>query len=701
MRRVEALVGRKRPGGERLGAVAAYARGIPRGPRLLLASLLLLMAAFVWLVSYGYSPPAPGEELSLDQVYALAAENRIHAVELLDEDSQLVGKTCVVPPPTLDRQLESAPVGRGDPAPPPPPCSGPVADFHAAYPGSDVATQQLIEVLTTTTGAKVVVDKQTDVAVVRLLATYIFPLLLLANLFGLIFMWRGGDGMLGDIAGLGSMRRRRQRQQQAGSAITFEDVGGAEQAVAELREVTDYLTHPKTFEAYQLAPPKGMMLLGPPGCGKGLIVQAVAGETGRPLFWVSGRELVQSLAGVGAARVRDLFAQVRAEAPAIVFIDEIDVLASRGGGGGSPGGEDALNQLLVEMDCLEVDTGIVVIAAANRPAMLDPALLRPGRFDRHVIIDLPHVSAREAILKLHARSRPIAEDVDFGLLAEETPGLTGADLAALVNRAEWLALDEGGGDSIESSHLLEALQHVLHASDRHGRLMSAEERKRLAVHHSGHAVVTAALGRNDELQRVSIMSRTRSFTRTRASSEDALPPATAKDMKDQLAMAMGGIAAEELIFGEASTIGESDIGTVTDLTRQMVGLYGMSSSVGRLRIPTRDDGHLASSETPTTLSGRSSEQFEREVKGLIAEAERTANMLVLRHRTDLEGMSLILESEESLEGPALQARLARIRNGQHSSVVAQQHPRHPAHGYRLWGDAAEQTTESQRSDSGG
>lgn len=649
------------------GAEVRSAAGGRWAPRFMLLSLLLLTGVFVWLVNYGYSAPSPGNELSLDEVYRLAAENRINSVELLDEDSQLVGETCaVVPPRPPLRRVRPESGTSGQDAAVPPRCGGPLADFHAAYPGSDLATQQLIEVLTTTTGAKVVVDKQTDVAVVRLLATYVLPLLLLANIFALVIAWRGADGMPVDMAELGSIRRSRRGKPRAGREVTFDDVAGAEEAVAELREVIDYLTDPGRFEGYGVPPPKGVLLFGPSGCGKTLLARAVVGESGVPFFWVSGRELVESLVGVGAARVRDLFRQVRNEAPTIALIEEIDALAGRGRAGAALGAEreQTVNQLLVEMDGLEAGAGVVVMAATSRPDILDPSLLRPGRFDRHVALEPPDLSARESIMKVHARNRPIAEDVDFKLLARRTPGLMGADLANVVNEGALLVSREGESDTISSSHLLEAIQRVLQRPGRRGRLMSADQRKRLAVHESGHAVVTAALGRKEELQRVSVIARGRGLPRSVASSDSDRLVLSAKELKEQLTMAMGGTAAEQLVFGEASTIGEDDIERATFLARQMVGLYGMSSAVGRLRLLTEKNGYAGSGEVVgDSVSGQTREQFDREVKGLLAEAERTANMMLLRHRSNLEGMASRLDIEETLEGAALETRLARVRDG--------------------------------------
>ncbi|MGH9177976.1 MAG: ATP-dependent zinc metalloprotease FtsH, partial [Acidimicrobiales bacterium] len=547
-----------------------------------------------------------------------------------------------------------------------PACSGPPARFHASYPRSDVSTQALIERLARS-GATVVVDKQTGTAVAKLVLTFILPLLLLANLFGLIFLSRGGDSSIADIAGFGKVGRKRQRRRRLATGVTFADVAGAQEAVEELREVTDYLRDPGRFKAYGAAAPKGVLLFGPPGCGKTLLARAVAGESKVAFFSISGAEFVESLVGVGAARVRDLFAQVRDVAPAIVFIDEIDAVGRRRTGEGSSGGEreQTVNQLLVEMDGFEVSGGIVVMGATNRPDILDPALLRPGRFDRHVTLEPPDVHGRQAILELHARNKPMADDADFGHLARRTPGFTGADLANVINEAALLALRQGKGARIAAAQLAEAVQRVLHGPQRRGRLMTAEERTRLAFHEAGHAVVAAALGRRANVHRVSIVARGRGLGHTAVAEDAERVLLTKSELEAHLAVAMAGVAAEELVFGEASTTAQDDVARATDLAREMAGRYGMAPGVGRLRLLRVDDGFLGEPATLDPISGHLQQGFDQEVVAMIERAEQQAGEILDHHRDALDQMATGLEAEETLEGLALDGLLAAVRPGEH------------------------------------
>jgi len=480
--------------------VSTPASGGKRGLRILLVCLLLLVVGFFVLIRSAFRAPSFGREMSLNEVVVAARSGEIRSAILRDEDSQIVGLRCAVPA----TGVPSAPTE------PLPACAGPQTQFHVFYPRSDVDTSELLRALQSR-GARVLVDKQTGKAVTKLVITFIMPLLMLANLFGLIFLWRGGDSSIADIAGFGAIGRKRQRRRFSGTGVSFANVAGADEAVAELREVTDYLQDPAKYEAYGAAAPKGVLLFGPPGCGKTLLARAAAGESDVPFFSISGAEFVESLVGVGAARVRDLFRQVRDVAPAIVFIDEIDAVGRRRGGEGSTGGEreQTVNQLLVEMDGFEITAGIVLMAATNRPDILDPALLRPGRFDRHITVGAPDIAGRQQILELHAKEKPLAADVDFGLLARRTPGFTGADLSNVINEAALLAIREGEGAHIRMANLMEAIQRVIHGPQRRGQLMSVEERRRLAFHESGHAIVSAALGQRSDVHRVSIVARGR------------------------------------------------------------------------------------------------------------------------------------------------------------------------------------------------
>ncbi|MGH2809541.1 MAG: AAA family ATPase, partial [Actinomycetota bacterium] len=384
-----------------------------RSLQTLFVTLLLLIVGFALTIGYAFRNTAEGKQLTLDGVYKLAEDGQIITADLLDEDAQVIGTACSAP-------LTPAAAAQGGQPAQPAGCKGSTNKFFASYPRSDVATSQLIERLATA-GARVDINKQTNKTVAKLIVTFVFPLIILANLFGIIFLARSGESSISDIVGFGKVGKKR-RGGQPRTVVTFKDVAGAEEAVAELSEVIDYLKDPKKFQAYGASAPKGVLLFGPPGCGKTLLARAVAGESGVPFFSMSGAEFVESLVGIGAARVRDLFRQIREAAPAIVFIDEIDAVGRKREGEGSSGGEreQTINQLLVEMDGFEVSEGIVVIAATNRPDILDPALLRPGRFDRHVTLETPDLHGRQKILELHAKGKPVANDVDFASLARRT-----------------------------------------------------------------------------------------------------------------------------------------------------------------------------------------------------------------------------------------------------------------------------------------
>ncbi len=631
-----------------------------RATRLLLLTLLVLAVAFVWLLRTAVQAEDTGAEISLDRVNRFAANGQIISATLLDEDAQVVGKVCESRTPAETGTAITPPV----PADPASRCSGRIVDFRASYPRSDVSTQQLIQNIGA--NAPVVVDKQTDKAVAKLVVTYLLPLLMLANLFGLILVSKGGDSSIAEVAGFGRMARKRQRKERSSTGVTFADVAGAEEAVAELREVIDYLTDPARFEAFGAAPPKGVLLFGPPGCGKTLLARATAGESEVPFFSVSGTEFVESLVGVGAARVRDLFRQVREVAPAIVFIDEIDAVGRRRSGEGSTGGEreQTLNQLLVEVDGFEVTAGVVLMGATNRPDILDPALMRPGRFDRHVTLETPDVHGRKAILELHGRSRPMAPDVDYESLARRTPGFTGADLANVINEAALLTIRAGhaNGTQIGNTHLGEAILRVLHGPQRRGMILTAEERKRLAFHESGHAIVAAAVGHHADVQRVSILARGKGLANAVVTRDAERVLLTRGEIEAELVIAMGGIAAEELYFAESSTTAQDDLDRASRLAVEMVGLYGMSTRSGRRRLLSVDGGYFYGDPVRMEpVSGATLQAFDEEVRRLLDSAEQRASELLAQHRDALGRMAEALEDQETLEGEALAALLAPAR----------------------------------------
>ncbi|MEA2447684.1 MAG: cell division protease FtsH, partial [Actinomycetota bacterium] len=532
-------------------------------------------------------------------------------------------------------------------------------EYWASYPPE--ATPALLGALTTA-GAEVSVDTQAKKQAVRAVSTFLLPLMILANLFALLFSaGRGGGGGIGDVQMFGTIKKGQASKGQ--STVTFDQVAGAQEALIELKEVRDYLQNPAKYRELGATPPKGVLLVGPPGCGKTLLARAVAGEAGVPFFSVAGAEFVESLVGVGAARVRDLFARVRAVAPAIVFIDELDAAgrkrAGGGGGGGSDEREQTLNQMLVEMDGFDVTKGLVVIGATNRPDILDPALLRPGRFDRHITVDQPDAEGRQAILELHARKKPMDPQVDFEYLAKRTPGFSGADLANVINESALLTIRQGK-ETIKMAELEEAIQRVLAGPQRRSRILSDDERNRAAYHESGHAIVAAAAAGHEEIHRVSILARGKGIGLTNVRKETDSLLLTRSELFTDLVTSMGGLASEELIFGEHSTGAEQDLERATDIARDMVGRFGMGTRRRRLLVRGVDD--YLNNETPLAeLSNQTHQEMEAEVDALIADAETEAGRLLKAHRNVLDSLAKRLADEETIEGAALDAILADIR----------------------------------------
>ncbi len=652
--------------------------------------VILLLAAFAWSLNY-LTPRSDGMELTIDQLSALAEENRIETATFLDEDNRLVGTfvaESILPEPKpkkepkkdangADAKGENARGGEGDQAkgkaggdkkepkkPEPKPeeiskAPDGAGEYWLTYPSSDAAFGVLSDMVTAA-GAEVRVEPQTAKNIVRAVSTYLLPLLILAAFFGLLFTaGKGGGSAIGEVMSFGSVGAKRQRKGFV-QPVTFNDVGGEHEAVVELKEVVDYLQNPKRYEEIGAVPPKGVLLFGPPGCGKTLLAKAVAGEAGVPFFSVAGAEFVESLVGIGAARVRDLFRRVRAVAPAIVFIDELDAAGRRRGGGeggGSDEREQTLNQILVEMDGFEVSAGIVVIGATNRPDILDPALLRPGRFDRHITVDQPDPDGRREILEIHSRNKPLAEGVDLTYIAKRTPGFSGADLANVINEGALLSLRENKAH-IEIAELEEAIQRVLHGPKRRGRVLTEEEERRIAYHEAAHAIVAAALGRGDEIHRVTVLARTRGLVSIGAlgleRSEAGQLYHTRNQLFSQIVISMAGLACEEMVIGDMSTGAEEDIENATDVARDIIGRYGMSPALGRTRLLAPDvDRFIGGSAGFAHISPETHEQFDHEVRRLVEEGEKEARRIVELNRALVEEMAQVLTEVETLEGRAL------------------------------------------------
>ena len=627
---------------DRVGEVLAKVRA--RGlAGLLLTTLVVLVVLLAGLGAYVFVPPRDGQKIDITEVYKLADGGKLSSATILGEDGWVVGNVC------------SQALKRGA-------CAGTLSAYRAAY-DRNSGTQSLVDALGR--NLQVPFDPQPAKSVVRFLIQYILPLLVLANLFGLIFLSKSGSGGISDIVGFGGIGKRRKRELLAGTGVTFANVAGADEAVEELKEVRDYLRDPSKYSRMNALPPKGVLLLGPPGTGKTLLARAVAGESNVPFFSMSGAEFVESLVGVGAARVRDLFKQAQEYAPAIIFIDELDAAGRRrnvgGGSGGSDEREQTLNQMLVAMDGFEVSSGVVVMGATNRPDILDPALLRPGRFDRHITVDEPDLRGRRLIVELHLGKRPLADDVDLELLARRTPGFTGADLANVANEAALLAVRHGD-DIIAMSHLLEAVQRVVSGPQRRGHFMAPEERERVAYHESGHVIVATALGLGQQVHRVSIVARGRGLGKSELAPDADRLLMTRSDLVNQMTVMMAGHAAEDVRFDEPSTAAESDIEKVTETARQMIGRYGMSSVLGLVRLMGSDaDIYLGGeSNTMSTAAPATLQEFDNEVREAVAMANQRAIRILTEHRRLLDSLVSRLLEVETLEGHDLLRALEAV-----------------------------------------
>jgi cell division protease FtsH len=434
---------------------------------------------------------------------------------------------------------------------------------------------------------------------------------------------------------------------------TFADVAGLDEAVEELEEIKDFLEAPSKFHDIGAKIPKGVLLYGPPGTGKTLLAKAVAGEAGVPFFSISGSDFVEMFVGVGASRVRDLFEQAKSAAPAIVFVDEIDAVGRHRGaglGGGHDEREQTLNQMLVEMDGFDQKTGVILIAATNRPDILDPALLRPGRFDRQIVVDRPDREGRKAILEVHARSKPLAEGVDLDLIARRTPGFTGADLANVMNEAALLAA-RFDLKLIGTHQLEEAIDRVMAGPERKSRLISDREKRVIAYHEGGHALVSHALPNTDPVHKVSIIPRGRALGYTLTLPLEDRFLVTRSELVDELAMLLGGRTAEELIFSDPTTGAQNDIERATGIARQMVMEFGMSETLGPLRFgQPRGEVFLGRdlANTPD-YSDEIAATIDAEVRRLIESAHEKAHEILHTNRAVLDHLAGELVANETLE----------------------------------------------------
>jgi cell division protease FtsH len=486
-----------------------------------------------------------------------------------------------------------------------------------------------------------------------LLETILFsfgPTILLVALF-LFFIRRaatagGAGGMLGQFG-----RSRARRVEGETQTVTFEDVAGIEDAEEQLVEIVDFLRNPDKYVRLGARIPRGVLLSGPPGTGKTLLARAVAGEAGVPFFSSSASEFIEAIVGVGASRVRDLFEQAKEAAPAIVFIDELDAIGrARGGGGGALGGHDereqTLNQILTEMDGFDSKVGVIVLGATNRPDVLDPALLRPGRFDRRVTVQPPDAAGREQILGVHTRSVPLADDVDLGRIAATTPGMVGADLANLVNEAALLAARRGH-DRVAGSDFTDALEKIVLGAERK-IVLSQEDRRRIAYHEGGHAIVGMLTAGADPVRKVSIIPRGMALGVTLSTPDDDRFNLSEEELRAKVRVSQGGRVAEEVVFGDITTGAESDIQQVTQIVRGMVARWGMSEKVGFVTVaPRADQGFLLPGADP--VSEATQELVDEEVRRIIHEEHQVTRRLVSENRERLDALAEALLESETLD----------------------------------------------------
>ncbi|MEU4017044.1 ATP-dependent zinc metalloprotease FtsH [Microbacterium sp. NPDC028030] len=478
-------------------------------------------------------------------------------------------------------------------------------------------------------------------------------LLLPLVLLGLLFWWllssmQGGGGK---VMQFGKSKAKLVNKETP--TVTFADVAGADEAIEELHEIKEFLQDPAKFQAIGARIPKGVLLYGPPGTGKTLLARAVAGEAGAPFYSISGSDFVEMFVGVGASRVRDLFSQAKENAPAIIFIDEIDAVGRHRGagmGGGNDEREQTLNQMLVEMDGFDPNANVIVIAATNRPDILDPALLRPGRFDRQIGVDAPDLKGRQKILEVHSKGKPLSKNVDLEVVARKTPGFTGADLANVLNEAALLTA-RSNAQLIDNRALDEAIDRVIAGPQRRTRVMKDKEKLITAYHEGGHALAAAAMNYTDPVTKITILPRGKALGYTMVLPLDDKYSVTRNELQDQLTYAMGGRVAEEIVFHDPTTGASNDIEKATSIARKMVIEYGMTTQVGPVKLGTEGGDMFVARDVGRgrEYSEKVAERVDAEVRALIEQAHNEAYAVISENRDILDKLALALLEEETLD----------------------------------------------------
>jgi cell division protease FtsH len=664
-----------------LGDVASGARRVAfRDPLALFLALASLGLAIAFATLLGEIKPASsGTGVPISTVQTLAKRHDLAAATVLDHDSRLEVSTSTaapalspsggVPPLTskiVFKHVKGSKKPRASTILVAPPAAGVVRRLWAAYPASGALTQQLLRELDAS-GANVVVEQQSGKGTKAIVVQFLIPILLLVCLFSLFMRLGGEGGAAGGIAAFSQFTGKgRKKGKGTSDKITFSDVAGAGEALAELREIRDYLADPSKYLAVGAAAPKGVLLVGPPGTGKTLLAKAVAGEADAAFFSLSGSDFVESLVGVGAARVRDLFRKARKVSPAIIFIDELDAAGRKRGAGigqGNDEREQTLNQILVEMDGFGGDGGLVVMGATNRPDILDPALLRPGRFDRQVVIDVPDVHGRLEILRLHGGKRPLAPGTSLEEVAQQTPGFSGAELANVINEAALLSVRDGRG-LIDQATLEEAIDRVVAGPAKH-HILGEHERWLIAVHEASHAVVTEALGHTSSTRKLSIVARGRQLgTAAHMLSDRDQTIMTKPDLQSQLIVITGGLAGERIAFGHTSTSVHDDLHAATALARSMVTSFGMSEALGLVTIGEKSGEVFlgASLQDLGSVGPETLNLIDNEVERLVGDAEARAGAILDRNWSTVEETATALLEQETLSGVALDAVLSTVQS---------------------------------------
>jgi len=558
--------------------------------------------------------------------------------------------------------------------------------FKTAFPPNYDITKELVG-----KDIKIDVDPQTSTSILAVVIQ-ILPLLLMVGL--ILFFMQQMQGGGNRVMSFGKSRARQITKDMP--KVTFEDVAGVDEAVEELMELKEFLENPARFQALGAKIPKGVLLYGPPGAGKTLLARAVAGEAGVPFFSISGSDFVEMFVGVGAARVRDLFEQAKANSPCIIFMDEIDAVGRQRGaglGGGHDEREQTLNQLLVEMDGFDTKSGVILIAATNRPDILDPALLRPGRFDRQIVVERPDLEGRRAILRVHTKGKPLAPGIDIDVLARRTPGFTGADLANMVNEAALLSARHHK-KAVDMIEMEEAIDRVVAGPEKKTRLISDREKEIIAYHETGHAIVAHTLPNADPVHKISIIPRGRALGYTLTLPTEDKYLVTKSELVDELAMLLGGRTSEEMVFSEITTGDQNDIDRATKVARQMVMEFGMSEKLGPVTLGHKQEQVFLGRDfaAEPNYSDEVAYQIDQEVRRLVDEAHTEARRILGEQRDRLDTIAKILVEKETID----KERLLYLLDGDPKEVYEKFLEEKKAEGERVAAMAAQEQSDGKK-----